>query len=101
LGYCIASSVRENLFRFFFYRFIGEKMLPNKIVSLYSIFFSKIVHQYRFNGYISEYRCPPMLLTKTPAQLYYEVNYFHISQKRGSPAKICNALPIRRDNAYL
>jgi hypothetical protein len=37
-----------------------KKMLPNKIVSLYSIFFSKIVYQYRFNRYISEYRCPPM-----------------------------------------
>jgi hypothetical protein len=35
------------------------------------------------------------------AILSYEFNYFHISQKRGSPAKICNASPIRRDNAYV
>jgi hypothetical protein len=32
--------------------------LANKIVSLYSIFFSKIVYLYRFKRYIFEYRCP-------------------------------------------
>jgi hypothetical protein len=47
----------------FFYRFIGDKIFANKIVSLYSIFFSKIVYLYRFKRYIFEYRCPPLLLT--------------------------------------
>jgi hypothetical protein len=42
-------------------RFIGEKILVNKIVSLYSIFFSKIVFLYRFKRYIFEYRCPPLV----------------------------------------
>jgi hypothetical protein len=58
----------------FFYRFIGagklylvfsiasseKKILPNKIVSLYLIFISKIVYRYCFNRYIFEYRCPPL-----------------------------------------
>jgi hypothetical protein len=58
----------------FFYRFIRagklflvfsiasleKKILPNKIVSLYLIFFSKIVYRYCFNRYIFEYRCPPL-----------------------------------------
>jgi hypothetical protein len=71
----VASSVKL-LYLGILYRFIGagnffsvfsiassvKKMLPNKIVSLYLIFFSKIVYQYRFNRYIFEYRCPPMLL---------------------------------------
>jgi hypothetical protein len=35
--------------------------LANKIVSHYSIFFSKIVYLYRFNRYIFLYRCPPLL----------------------------------------
>ncbi len=48
------------LFFGFFYRFIGKKTLPYKIVSLYSIFFLKIVCQYRFNRYIFEYRCPSL-----------------------------------------
>jgi hypothetical protein len=52
---------RKTFFRFF-YRFIGEKTLPYKIVSLYSIFFSKIVCQYRFNPYIFEYRCPSLAI---------------------------------------
>jgi hypothetical protein len=34
--------------------------LANKIVSLYSIFFSKIVYLYRFKRYIFEYRCPTL-----------------------------------------
>jgi hypothetical protein len=37
------------------------KILANKIESLYSIFFSKIVYLYRFKRYIFEYRCPPLL----------------------------------------
>jgi hypothetical protein len=36
------------------------KILANKIVSLYSIFFSKIWYLYRFERYIFEYRCPPL-----------------------------------------
>ncbi len=39
------------------------KILANKIVSLYSIFFSKIVYLYRFKRYIFEYRCPPLVST--------------------------------------
>jgi hypothetical protein len=46
LVFSIASSVK--------------KILANKIVSLYLIFFSKIVYLYRFNRYIFEYRCPPL-----------------------------------------
>ncbi len=72
----VASSVKL-LYLGILYRFIGagnffpvfsiassvKKILPNKIVSLYSIFFSKIVYQYRFNRYIFEYRCPPMSIS--------------------------------------
>jgi hypothetical protein len=60
--FSIASSVQENFFFSFFYCFIGDKILPNKIVSLYSIFFSKIVYWYHFNQYILEYPCPPLLI---------------------------------------
>jgi hypothetical protein len=88
--FSIASSVQENVFFGYFYRFIGagklfsvfsiassvqenllsvfsiassvKKTLPYKIVSLYSIFFSKIVRQYRFNRYIFEYRCPSLCI---------------------------------------
>jgi hypothetical protein len=35
--------------------------LVKKIVSLYPIFFSKIVYLYRFKQYIFEYRCPTLL----------------------------------------
>jgi hypothetical protein len=59
-----------------FYRFIGAgkllfgfsiassvtKILANIIVSLYSIFFSKIVYLYRFKRYIFENRCPPLVI---------------------------------------
>jgi hypothetical protein len=41
------------------------KILANKIVSLYLIFFSKIVYLYRFKGYIFEYCCPPLPRTHT------------------------------------
>jgi hypothetical protein len=34
--------------------------LAKKIVSLYSIFFSKIVYLYRFKRYIFENRCPSL-----------------------------------------
>ncbi len=44
------------------YRFIGDKNFGQKIVSLYSIIFSKIVYLYRFKRYIFEYRCPPLLI---------------------------------------
>jgi hypothetical protein len=50
------------LFIVFFYCFIGEKFFPNRIVSLSSIFFSKIV--YRFNQYIFEYRCRSLVTGK-------------------------------------
>ena len=74
LEICVASSKEfTNLGRF--YRFIGAgyfclvfsiassvtKILANKIVSLYVIFFSKIVYLYRFKRYIFEYRCPPLV----------------------------------------
>ncbi len=74
---CVASSVKL-LYLEILYRFIGAgkiffsvfsiassvtKILANKFVSLYSIFFLKIVHWYRFNRYIFEYRCPPMGMT--------------------------------------
>jgi hypothetical protein len=36
------------------------KILAKKIVSLYLIFFSKIMYLYRFKRYIFEYRCPPL-----------------------------------------
>jgi len=38
------------------------KILANKIESLYSIFFSKIVYLYRFKRYIYEYRCPTLVV---------------------------------------
>ncbi len=73
-GNCIASSVKllylGILYRFFRCRkkFLGvfsiassvKKILANKIVALYLIFFSKIVNLYCFNRYIFEYRCPPL-----------------------------------------
>ncbi len=37
------------------------KILAKKIVSLFTIFFSKIVYLYRFKRYIFEYRCPPLI----------------------------------------
>jgi hypothetical protein len=49
-----------NLFSVFSIASSVKKILPNKIVSLYLIFFSKIVYWYRFNQYIFEYRCPPL-----------------------------------------
>jgi hypothetical protein len=74
-GNCVAPSVKL-LYLGILYRFIGagkfflffsittsvKKILANKIVSLYSIFFSKIVYLYRFNQYIFEYRCPPLVV---------------------------------------
>ncbi len=74
LEICVTSSKEfTNLGRFyrfigagkflfgFFYRFISDKkILANKIVSLYSIFFSNIWYLYRFKQYIFEYRCPPL-----------------------------------------
>jgi hypothetical protein len=42
------------------YHFIGGKNFGQKIVSLYSIFFSKIVYLYCFKRYIFEYRCPSL-----------------------------------------
>jgi hypothetical protein len=59
-GFSIASSVQENFFSVFSIASSVKKTLPFKIVSLYSIFFSKIVYQYRFNRYIFEYRCPSL-----------------------------------------
>jgi hypothetical protein len=47
--FSIASSVQENFFSVFSIPSSVKKTLPYKIVSLHSIFFSKIVCQYRFN----------------------------------------------------
>jgi hypothetical protein len=58
----IASSVQENFCLVFSIASSVTKILANKIVSLYSIFFSKIVYLYRFKRYIFEYRCPPLLM---------------------------------------
>ncbi len=60
--FSIASSVQENFLSVFSIASSVKKILPNKIVSLYSIFFSKIVFRYRFNRYIVEYCCPSLLL---------------------------------------
>jgi hypothetical protein len=38
------------------------KILAKKIVSIKTIFFSKIVYLYRFKRYIFEYRCPSLAL---------------------------------------
>jgi hypothetical protein len=59
----IASSVQENCCLVFPIASSVTKILANKIVSLYSIFFSKIVYLYRFKRYIFEYRCPTLLMT--------------------------------------
>ncbi len=48
------------LFIGFFYRFIGEKNFAQQICFALFDFFSKIVFRYRFNRYISEYRCPSL-----------------------------------------
>jgi hypothetical protein len=58
--FSIASSVQENFLSVFSIASSVKKILPNKIVMLYSIFFSKIVFWYRFNRYIFEYRCPSL-----------------------------------------
>jgi hypothetical protein len=60
--FSIASSVQENFFSVFSIASSVKKTLPYKIGSLYSIFFSKIVWQYRFNRYSFEYRCPSLLV---------------------------------------
>ncbi len=73
------------LFFGFFYRFICagklilvlsipssvKKTFPFKVVSLYSIFFSKIVYQYRFNRYVFEYRCPSLV----PVNIFSFLNF--------------------------
>ncbi len=58
--FSIASSVQENFLSVFSIASSVKKTLPYKIVSLYSIFFSKIVC--RFNRYIFEYRCPSLFI---------------------------------------
>ena len=58
----IASSVQENFYLVFSIASSVTKILENKIVSLYSIFFSKIVYLYRFKRYIFEYRCPTLVI---------------------------------------
>jgi hypothetical protein len=57
-AFSIASSAQENFLLVFSIASSVKKTLPYKIVSLYSIFFSKIVCQYRFNPSIFEYCCP-------------------------------------------
>jgi hypothetical protein len=100
---CIASSVKL-LYLGILYRFIGagksfflvfsiassvKKILANKIVSLYSIFFSKIVYLYRFNRYIFEYRCPPLLI------LYLlKVRAFSLTLTRYNRHRSVTGLPI-------
>jgi hypothetical protein len=64
--FSIASSVQENFFSVFSIASSAKKTFPFKIVSLYSIFFSKIVYQYRFNRYIFEYRCPSLAICAWP-----------------------------------
>jgi hypothetical protein len=59
----IASSVQENFCLVFSIASLVTKILANKIVSLYPIFFSKIVYLYRFKRYIFEYRCPLLMLS--------------------------------------
>ncbi len=51
-NFCLVFSIASSV----------TKILANKIVSLYSIFFSKIVYPYRFKRYIFEYRCPTLLI---------------------------------------
>ncbi len=58
--FSIASSVQEKFFLAFSIASLVKKNFLNKIVLLYSIFFSKIVFRYRFNRYIFEYRCPSL-----------------------------------------
>ncbi len=60
LGILYRFSVQENFCLAFSIASSVKKILANKIVSLYSIFFSKILYLYRFNQYIFEYRCPPL-----------------------------------------
>ncbi len=52
----ISSLVQENFCLVFSIASSVTKMLANKIVSLYSIFFSKIVYLYRFKLFIFEYQ---------------------------------------------
>jgi hypothetical protein len=56
--------VQENFFSVFSIASLVKKTLPFKIVSLYSIFFSKIGYQDRFNRYIFEYRCPSLQFSR-------------------------------------
>jgi len=56
----IASSVQENFCLVFSIASSVTKILANKIVSLYSIFFSKIVYLYRYKRYIFAFRCPTL-----------------------------------------
>jgi hypothetical protein len=73
--FSIASSAQENFLSVFSMASSVKKNLPYKIVSLYSIFFSKIVCQYRFNRSIFEYRCPSLLTLSS--------TLFHIAFKQG------------------
>ncbi len=59
----IASSVQENFCLVFSFASTVTKILANKIVSLYSIFFSKIVYLYRFIDTflsIAAHHCQPV-----------------------------------------
>ena len=61
LATCIASSPGKSYYLEICIASSVTKILAQKIVSLYSIFFSKIVYLYRFKRYIFEYRCPPLV----------------------------------------
>ncbi len=61
----IASSVQEIFCLVFSIASSVTKILENKIISLNSIFFLKIMYLYRFKRYIFEYRCPPLLVSSS------------------------------------
>ncbi len=114
-GNCVASSVKL-LYLGILYRFMGaekifvwfflslhrwKKILANKIVSLYSIFFSKIVYLYRFNRYIFEYRCPPLVIYMTKDLLIYCENICAFFHKLGSPSLYMTLHSIPSEFPYI
>jgi hypothetical protein len=74
--------MQENFLSVFSIASSVKKTLPYKIVSLYSIFFSKIVCQYRFNWYIFEYRCPSLVLGLRGMEKIFKIGQKNFLQKK-------------------
>ncbi len=92
---CIASSPGKSNYLVICIASSVTKILAKKIVSLYAIFFSKIVYLYRFKRYIFEYRCPPLVNSRT----VHKVPLFPISLEP-QPLPILETKEITNNNIW-